>query len=145
LHSQDSKTLDGRAEVTRCGIGRATARKPGANETPDSADQASLLWRHYGRGVLGLLILVLVVHDIFGAHGFLAMRRTQAEIDRVKASLSRLNAENSGLAEHVHDLKTDPHTIEKLAREGSLLAKPGEVIIKIPQAQWSDTDAPGKP
>lgn len=95
--------------------------------------------------MLGLLILVLLVHDIFGTHGYLAMRRTQSEINAVKANLSRLNAENAQLTDKVHDLKSDPRTIEKLAREGSLLAKPGEIIIKIPQAQWSDQDSPAKP
>ena len=115
-----------------------------ANAAPAS-DRLALLWRQYGRGVLGLLILFLVVHDIFGTHGFLAMRRTRAEIDAVKAHLVKLNTENDELAEHVHDLKTDPRTIEKLAREGSLLGKPGEVIVRIPQEQWRDQDQPKKP
>jgi cell division protein FtsB len=106
----------------------------------DYNEQLSSLWRKYGRGVLGLLIAVLVVHDVLGTHGFLAMRRTQNEITTVKANLARLNAENQRLAERVHDLKSDPHTIEKLAREGSLLAKPGEVIIKIPQNQQFNQD-----
>ena len=112
---------------------------------PEASDRFASLWRQYGRGILGLLILFLAVHDIFGTHGFLAMRRTQAEINTVKANLSRLNVENADLAEKVHDLKSDPRTIEKLAREGSLLAKPGEVIIKIPQERWSDQDQPQKP
>ena len=117
-----------------------------ANTTSGApSDRFAELWHQYGRGILGLLILVLVVHDIFGTHGYLAMRRTQAEINAVKANLSRLNAENAQLTDKVHDLKSDPHTIEKLAREGSLLAKPGEIIIKIPQAQWSDQDSPAKP
>ncbi len=111
---------------------------------PAPGDRLAGLWRQYGRGVLGLLILFLVVHDIFGTHGFLAMRRTHAEIDAVKANLSRLNAENAEATEKVHDLKSDPRTIEKLAREGSLLGKPGEVIIKIPQGQWPDADQPKK-
>ena len=115
------------------------------SKTAGTNDRFAALWRQYGRGVLGLLILVLVVHDVFGTHGFLAMRRTQAEIKAVRANLSRLNTENADLAEKVHDLKSDPRTIEKLAREGSLLAKPGEVIIKIPQEQWSDSDSPKKP
>jgi cell division protein FtsB len=51
-----------------------------------------------------------------------------------------LNEENQRLAERVHDLRTDPHAIEKLARESSLLAKPGEVIIKIPLNQQSIPD-----
>jgi len=35
----------------------------------------------------------------------------------------------------VRELKTDPHKIEKIARDELGLAKPGEVIIKIPRSQ----------
>jgi cell division protein FtsB len=90
--------------------------------------------KHYGRGLMGLLVLLLVVHDIFGTHGFLAMRRTQSEIKKVEANLDRLNKENAELADQVKDLKTDPKAIERLAREMGL-AKTGEIIIMIPQSQ----------
>jgi cell division protein FtsB len=92
------------------------------------------LVRQHGRGLLGLLVLLLVVHDIFGTHGFLAMRRTQNEIQKVKADLDQLNKENAELAQQVKDLKTDPATIEAMGR-GLGLARPGEVIIKIPESQ----------
>ncbi len=112
---------------------------------PANGDRFAELWRQYGRGMLGLLILVLLVHDIFGTHGFLAMRKTQAEIKAVKENLARLNTENGELAERVHDLKTDPGTIEKLARDSGVLGRTGEVIIRIPQAQWPREDQPKKP
>lgn len=101
------------------------------------------LLRKHGRGLLGLLVLVLVVHDVFGPHGFLAMRRTQNEIEKVKANLERLNEENLKLEQEVKDLKTDPRLIEKIARDDLGLAKPGEIIIKIPQALLPDV--PSKP
>jgi cell division protein FtsB len=91
--------------------------------------------RQYGRALLGLLVLVLVVHDIFGTHGYLAMRRTQSEIKKVEADLDQLNKENLQLEQEVKELKTDPHKIEKIARDELGLARPGEVIIKIPQSQ----------
>ena len=119
-----------------------TARRAKPEE---SGDRVSILWQQYGRGILGLLILVLVVHDVFGTHGFLAMRRIQAEISNINANLSSLNAENARLADYVHDLKSDPQTIVRLARVGGLLGKPGEIIIKIPQAQWLEQDKPVKP
>lgn len=87
----------------------------------------------HARGLLCVILMVLVVHDIFGTHGFLAMRRTQAGIRKVQADLDRLNKENVQLEQQVKDLKTDPHLIEKIAREDLVLAKPGEIIIKIPQ------------
>jgi cell division protein FtsB len=101
--------------------------------------------RHYGPALLGLLVLVLVVHDIFGPHGYLAMRRTQQEIQRVNSDLRQLNKENLQLEQEVRDLKTDPHKIEKIARDELGLARPGEVIIKIPRSQQLPQDSVSKP
>ena len=91
--------------------------------------------QQYGRGLLGLLMLVMIVHDIFGTHGFLAMRRTQNEITKVKADLDQLRKENAELAQEVKDLNSDPRLIEKIARDDLGLARPGEIIIRIPQGQ----------
>lgn len=102
-------------------------------------------WQQYGRGLLGLFLLALLVHDIFGAHGFLAMRRTRAEIERVQKDIDRINKENIRLAEEVKALKSDPRTIEKIAREDLGLAKDGEVIIKIPQERQREQYSPAKP
>jgi cell division protein FtsB len=93
------------------------------------------LLQHYGRGLLGLLIAVMIVHDVFGTHGFLAMRRTQSEIKKVKADLDQLSKENATLEQEVKDLKSDPRLIEKIARDDLGLARPGEIIIRIPQEQ----------
>lgn len=93
------------------------------------------LLKHHGRELLGLLVLVMIVHDVFGAHGFLAMRRTQSEIKKTQANLDKLSKENDALAQEVKDLKTDPRLIEKIARDDLGLARPGEVIIRIPQGQ----------
>jgi cell division protein FtsB len=104
----------------------------------------AFLERH-GRTVLGLFVLALVVHDIFGAHGFIAMRRKQDEIQRVQKDLDRLNKENIELGDLVHALKTDPRLIEKIAREDLQRAKPGEIIIRIPPVQKPGPDARPKP
>ena len=101
----------------------------------DAREKLESTLRQYGRILLGLIVLVLIVHDIFGTHGFLAMRRTQNEINKVEAGLDQLNKENLQLEQEVRELKTDPHKIEKIARDELGLAKPGEVIIKIPLSQ----------
>jgi cell division protein FtsB len=99
----------------------------------------------HSRTVLGLFVLALVVHDVFGAHGFIAMRRTQNEIEKVRKEIDRLNAENIQLGQQVKALKTDPHLIEKIAREELRQAKPGEIIIRIPQSPPPAQDPPAKP
>jgi cell division protein FtsB len=101
------------------------------NESPESGFNEFL--KHHGRTILGLFVLALVVHDVFGTHGFIAMRRTQNEIERVRKDIDRLNSENVQLGQKVKALKSDPHAIEQIAREELQRAKPGEVIIRIPQ------------
>src|SRR2546430_695278 len=109
-----------------------------------SSDLAPFL-RQYGGALLGLLLFALVVHDIFGTHGYLAMRRTQQEIKKVNADRERLNKENVQLEEEVKELKSDPRKIETIARDELGLAKPGEVIIKIPQSLQLPQDPGAKP
>jgi cell division protein FtsB len=104
----------------------------------------AFLERH-GRTMLGLFVLALFVHDIFGPHGFIAMKRTQNEIQRVQKDLDRLNKENVELGDQVRALKTDPRLIEKIAREDLQRAKPGEIIIRIPQSQQPAPDGHAKP
>jgi cell division protein FtsB len=111
----------------------------------DADEKMQSLLRQYGRALLGLLVLVLVIHDIFGTHGYLAMRRTQQEIKKVNANLDQLNKENLQLEQEVRELKTDPHKIEKIARDELGLAKPGEIIIKIPQSQQLPQSPATKP
>ena len=90
--------------------------------------------RKNARQILILALFALLVHDIFGAHGFIAMRRTQKEIDRVREQIGKLNNENKSLSSQVNSLKTDPKAIERIAREEMGLARPGEIIYKLPDS-----------
>jgi len=111
------------------------------NETVES--QISDFLKQHGRTILGLFVLALVVHDIFGTHGFLAMHKTQAEIQKVRKDIDRLNSENVQLSDEVKALKSDPHAIEKIAREELQRAKQGEVIIRVPNLPpATDSSAP---
>lgn len=100
----------------------------------NSQSTLASLRAQYGRPVLGVFVFVLFLHDILGTHGYLAMRRTRLEIARVQADIARLNRENQQLAGEVKALRSDPHKIESIARCELGLAKPGEVIIKIPRS-----------
>jgi len=104
-------------------------------------EKSGKLWRSYGPHALVIFVVVLMVHDIFGPHGFLAMRQKQQEIQKVSSVLQRLNKENSLLEQDVQDLKSDPQTIRKIAREELGLAQPGEIIIKLPVPEPQTTTA----
>jgi cell division protein FtsB len=102
-------------------------------------DATAYLRKHL-RQILGLALFALLVHDIFGAHGFIAMRKTQKEIEQIREQIGKLNKDNQSLSIQVNSLKTDPRAIERIAREEMGLARPGEIIYKLP-----DSSKPGDP
>ncbi len=97
-----------------------------------SSSEAAAYLRKNTRQILGLALFALLVHDVFGQHGFIAMRRTQKEIEQIREQIGKMNEENKSLAEQVNSLKTDPKSIERIAREEMGLARPGEMIFKLP-------------
>lgn len=94
--------------------------------------------RQHARLLLGLLVLAIFVHDLFGEHGFLAMRRAQKEAQLLQQEIQQLNEDNARLAAEVQALKTDPKLIERIAREEMGLARPGERIFKLPPKPPAD-------
>jgi cell division protein FtsB len=105
------------------------------NKTPSRLSRGSTEPSWAARNARALLLLALAalcVHDIFGAHGFIAMRRTAREIDDARGEISKLDDENRALADQVGALKSDPRIIERIAREEMGLARPGEMIFKVP-------------
>lgn len=88
---------------------------------------------------LALGLALLLLQDVFGTHGLLAMRRAQKESARVQREIDQINQENRRLQENVKALKTDPAAIERIAREEMGLARPGEYIFKLPT---KPSDAP---
>jgi cell division protein FtsB len=100
-------------------------------------DKATL----YRNGVLVLLLvsIALIVHEIFGQNGYLALRRQQKELQTLQQQIQQLKQENEQLDKQIKALKSDPAAIERLAREQMHLAKPGEIIYTLPNK------APEKP
>lgn len=96
------------------------------------AEEPTFIQRNL-RLILALVIVLLTVHDVFGSHGFLAMRHIQHELVELRFQLDQLNGENASLSKQVDDLKTNPKLIEGIARDEMNLARPGEYIFKIPQ------------
>jgi cell division protein FtsB len=103
-----------------------------------SASEVVDYLRRNTRQILILGLFALLVHDLFGPHGFIAMRRTQKEIDQVRQQINKINNENKSLSSEVNSLKTDPRAIERVAREEMGLARPGELIYKLPESAKPD-------
>jgi cell division protein FtsL len=112
---------------------------------PELLEKLKNLAQKYLPHILAGFVILLVIHDVFGTHGFLAMRKKRQEIARVSAELNRLNKENAALDQEVQDLKTDPQTIRAIAREELGLAAPGEIIIKLPPQPQAPAPVVAKP
>jgi cell division protein FtsB len=79
-------------------------------------------------------LILLIVQDIFGTHGVLAMRRSQVEAQQIRSEIKKLDDENKRLENNAKDLKSDPATIEGQARANGL-KRPGEVVFQISPKQ----------
>lgn len=96
--------------------------------------------------VAGLVLLVL--QDVLGTHGVLAMRHSVKQSADIQKQIQQLSEENQKLQNRVHSLKTDPSAIERIAREDMGLARPGEYIFKIqpkPGAPTTPLAQPAEP
>lgn len=89
-------------------------------------------FRRHLSTIFGLALLAILIHNVFGAHGFIALRRMRAEAAAIEADRTRLSKENQKLSEQVKSLKSDPVMIERIAREELGLARDREQIFKIP-------------
>jgi cell division protein FtsB len=112
-------------------VNNSRLEKPPA-ETPRESfsEQLRSFFRRNALWFLVVALVWLLVQDIFGAHGVLAMHRSQIELQKVQREIDQLNIENEKLKNNVKDLQTDPTTNERAAREDLKLAKPGEWVFK---------------
>lgn len=105
-------------------------------------EKASGFFRQHLSWLLCAALALLLLQDIFGTHGLIAMRRSQQEAQQVQKEISQLDAENQQLQERVKALKSDPAAIERIAREEMGLARPGEHIFKLPPKAPDNPTAP---
>jgi len=80
---------------------------------------------------LAAALAFVVLQDVFGTHGIVAMRRSQQEAIQVQKEIDLINQENLQMQGRIQKLKSDPGTIERIAREEMGLARPGDYIFKL--------------
>jgi cell division protein FtsB len=90
---------------------------------------------------------LLLLQDVFGTHGVVAMRRALKEAASVQKEIDLISQENQQLQDRVQSLKNDPQAIEHIAREEMGLARPGEYIFKTAPRpnDTSNSAQPGAP
>lgn len=79
--------------------------------------------------LLGLALAGFAVQAIFGPRGHLDMERVEQDNQALRQQIKAYEAKNKRMLEEIESLKTDPDTIEKIAREELGLVRKGEVKI----------------
>ena len=101
---------------------------------------------------MGLLLLGLALQAVFGPTGQLEMNRLEEEVESLVQQKETLESGNRQVMGEIESLKTDPATIEKIAREELGLVREGEIKIVTkpdprdsPGAEASGTDSAALP
>ena len=100
---------------------------------------AQRVWRPAGTIVAVGLALLLTWHVINGKHGLSVWQQKRIEDRQLQKEIEDLREENARLRDRVEHLKSDPHAIEREAREKLHYAKPGEVIYALPPDSKTQT------
>jgi cell division protein FtsB len=107
-------------------------RNPMEKQPPSFAEHFRDFLRRNLSWFIAAALALLLLQDVFGNHGVLAMRRSQQEAREEQRQINQMREENRQLEARVKALRTDPQAIERIAREEMGLARPGEYIFKIP-------------
>ncbi len=78
-----------------------------------------------------LVLACLVLGALFGDRGFLHLLEERRRSQALERDIASLRTENLALAAAVASLRSDPGTIEKLAREELGLVHPSEVVFLV--------------
>jgi cell division protein FtsB len=106
------------------------AREPNSDPNIGFFEQLGQFFRRNMYLFLIVGFALLLLQDVFGTHGVLAMRQSQKEAQGIRKDISRLDEENQRLQNRVKALKTDPSAIERIAREEMKLSRQGEVVFQ---------------
>ena len=77
--------------------------------------------------------LALMYVLIFGDGGFIQLRKYQAQLNDLQLENMRLRKAYLDYLEKIEKMNTDPGEIERIARERYNFARPGDIIVNLPE------------
>jgi len=122
--------------------GRKAARRTSFSERV--VEWTLRVWRPAGTVLAVGLALLLTWHVINGKHGLSVWQQKRVEDKQLRKEIDTLQQENGRLKQQIEKLKTDPHAIEREAREKLHYAKQGEVIYALPADPQPQTQPAAK-
>ena len=109
-----------------------TSRRKSRSVTSSAATPAR---RRTLQMLLGFVTLVLVINALIGERGLMETLRARRQHQELMTAIERLRADNARLRDEARRLRSDPATIEALARQELGLIKPGEMLFIIKDAK----------
>jgi cell division protein FtsB len=91
---------------------------------------------------VGVLVLWLGFHVIFGANGMVVYQGKRSEYRKLQTDLQQVEEENQRLSKQVDELRNNPKAIEREAREQLHYTKRGEMIYLLPTQKKAGTPPP---
>ena len=87
-----------------------------------------LSWIFFFSSCLALMYVL-----IFGDGGFIQLRKYQAQLNDLQLENMRLRKAYLDYLEKIEKMNTDPGEIERIARERYNFARPGDIIVNLPE------------
>jgi cell division protein FtsB len=112
------------------------------NRSKETIRRNEIVRRRIFWGVAALVSFYLLVPLIVGDMGvvkYFNMRRTY---DRLQQEIQQLSDENQKIENEIHALRSDPDTIERIARDRLGLVRPGEVVYQFEAVNPAPSDDP---
>ena len=85
--------------------------------------------------LLVFVTVVLVINALVGERGLTETLRARKQHEELVTGIDRLKADNTRLRDEARRLRSDPSTIEALARQELGLIKPGEMLFIVKDAK----------
>ena len=111
------------------------AASPRRKSQPSNSSVPPATRRRTLQMLLVFVTLVLVINALVGERGLTETLRARRQHQELVTSIERLRAENARLREEARRLRSDPSTIEALARQELGLIKPGEMLFIVRDAK----------
>ena len=89
--------------------------------------QGRRFWSH----AMLFLASILLVNGLFGERGLMQSIRARRALAETARDLARLRHDNAGLRDRARRLRSDPATIESVAREELGLMRAGEIVVTV--------------
>ena len=89
--------------------------------------------REFSWILLFLSCLPLIYMLIWGDGGFLKLRESRQEAEVLRLENLELRQDYQNRLENIHRIKVDPSEIERIARERYNFARPGDIIVNLPE------------